>query len=135
MKLWLALNPITLLAYIDLQVKQKMNLRNLLKSLKLVWKIFNCKSPFLIVRLGDVKARSKGWYKYNIKIFEVWLMLILKFLKTNIAKSLFDLSQMINEPMNVLNNISSYNLIFTFQANSIACSSLQPNCHHHFFEV
>lgn len=67
MKLWLALNPITLLAYIDLQVKQKMNLRNLLKSLKLVWKIFNCKSPFLIILLGDVKARSKGWYKYNIK--------------------------------------------------------------------
>ena len=67
-----------------------------------------------------------------MKIFN--MMLILKFLKTDIAKSHFDLSQMINEPMNVLDNTSSYNLIFTSQANLITCSgvgsSLQPNWHH-----
>ena len=60
-------------------------------------------------------------------------MLILKFLKTDIAKSHFDLSRMINETMDVLNNTSSYNLIFTSQANLIMYSGvgsfLQPICH------
>ena len=83
-------------------------------------------NPFLVVAIGNFYAPSSSWcindksnYKGN---------------KIDCLATEYDLKQVINEPIHLLENSSScIDLVFTSQSNLVGAgvhSSLRANCHH-----
>ena len=87
------------------------------------------KNPFLVVAIGDIKAKSKSWCINDSTTSQGNVL-------ENITLQ-FGLQQIIKEPTHILDNSSScIDFIFTSQPDLITESgvypSLHPNCHHQF---
>ena len=84
-------------------------------------------NPFLTVMIGTFNAKSSNWYLNDITSFKDSQI---EFLASQSA-----LSQVINEPTHILDNLKScIYLILTSQPNMIVDSGVHPllhsNCHH-----
>ena len=85
------------------------------------------KNPYLIVIVGDFNAKSSNQYKHSKTTY--------KGSKMENIMSQFGLKQLIQEPTQILSNLSScIDLVFTSQPNLVMesglHSSLHENCHH-----
>ena len=79
-------------------------------------------NPYLVVVLGDFKAKPKNWYNYDKISFE-----------GNVLETIFSqfgLHQIINNPTHLSDTYPlCIDLIFTSQPNSVVESDVHPSLH------
>ena len=89
--------------------------------------VLSANNPFLTVMIGDFNAKSSNWYLNDVTSFEGS--------QIEFLASQFAMSQVINEPTNILDNSKScIDLMCTSQPNLITDSGVHPslysNYHH-----
>ena len=112
---------------IALQVKIKVNLKILFRSLENLLCNIRNEDPAFTILLGDFKGSCKSWWVDDITNNEGT--------QTESISSLYGISQLISESTHILQSSSSWvDLIFTDQLNLVINSgikqSLHENCHH-----
>ena len=112
---------------IALQVKIKVNLKILFRSLENLLCNIRNEDPAFTILLGDFKGSSNSWWVDDITNN--------KGTQTESISSLYGISQLISELTHILQNSSSWvDLSFTDQLNLVINSgiksSLHENCHY-----
>ena len=103
------------------------NFDSFLDNLKLNLDAMTDNNPFLVVVIGNFNARSLGWCINDKNNYEGT--------KIDCLASEYDLRQVINEPVHLLeDSSSSIDLSFTSQPNLVIDAGVHPslhaNCHH-----
>ena len=98
-----------------------------LKNFELTLDKIHENNPFMTIVLGDFNAKSNNWCKSDITSLEGS--------KVDTIANSYGLNQLIQEPTDILDSLSScIDLIFTLQPNLVMesgiHSSLHSNCHH-----
>ena len=98
-----------------------------LKNIELTLDKIHENNPFMTLALGDFNVKSNNWCKADITSLEGS--------KIDTIASSYGLNQLIQEPIHILNSLSScIDLIFTSQPNLVMepgiHSLLYSNCHH-----
>ena len=87
--------------------------------------VLSANDPFLTVMIGDFNVKSSNWYLNDVTNFEGS--------QIEFLASQFAMSQVINEPTNILDNSKScINLICTSESNRVMDSGVHPFLHSNY---
>ena len=102
------------------------DLENFCNNFELTLDAVSATSPFLIVAIGDLNAKSSNWYTGDTTTFEGS--------KINAVTSQFGLQQIINEPTHIQGKSEScIDLIFSSQPNLVMSSGIYSSLHQIIF--